>query len=45
MNHITIGAGVQHRNSIKLIGYIESDNYYGIYNSYFLELGYRLIIN
>jgi hypothetical protein len=45
MNHITFGAGVQHRNSIKLIGYIGSDNYHGIYNSYFLELGYRLIIN
>ena len=44
-HNLTIGAGVQHRNAVKLIGYIESDSYYGIYNSYFFEIGYRFIIN
>jgi len=43
-HNLTIGAGVQHRNAVKLIGYIKSDSYYGIYNSYFFEIGYRYII-
>ena len=43
-NNITLGVGIQHRNSIKLIGYIKSDNYYGIYNSYYVIMGYRFII-
>jgi len=43
-HNLTIGAGVQHRNTVKLIGYIKSDSYYGIYNSYFFEIGYRYII-
>ena len=43
-NYITIGSGVLHRNAIKMIGYINSKNYYGIYNGYFFEIGYRLRI-
>jgi len=43
-HNLTIGAGVQHRNAVKIIGYIKSDSYYGIYNSYFFEVGYRFII-
>jgi len=42
---LTLGAGVQHRNAAKIIGYIESDDYYGVYNSYFFEICYRLFIN
>jgi hypothetical protein len=41
---LSIGVGIQHRNSIKLIGYIESDNYYGIYNSYYFIFSYRILI-
>ena len=44
-HHITFIAGVQHRNAFKLIGYIKSDTYYGIYNSYFAGIGYRYIIS
>ena len=45
-HHLTIGAGMQHRNSIKIINYLEfKDTYYGIYNSYFFEIGYRIFIN
>jgi hypothetical protein len=43
-HNLTIGMGVQHRNAIKLFGYISSDSYYGIYNSYFFEVSYRYII-
>ena len=45
-HHLTIGAGLQHRNSIKIINYLNlKDTYYGIYNSYFFEIGYRIFIN
>ena len=43
-HNLTIGMGVQHRNAVKLFGYIKSDSYYSIYNSYFFEVGYRAII-
>ena len=45
-HHITIGAGLQHRNSIKIFNYLQfKDTYFGIYNSYFFEIGYRIFIN
>jgi hypothetical protein len=45
-NHnLTIGAGVQHRNTVKIFDYLKlNNNYYGIYNSYFFEIGYRNFI-
>ena len=43
-HNLIIGMGVQHRNAVKLFGYIKSDSFYGIYNSYFFEIGYRAII-
>jgi hypothetical protein len=43
-HNITIGAGVQHRNTIKLLDYANLVNYYGIFNSYFFEIGYRKFI-
>ena len=43
--YLTIGAGVQHRNSIKIFDYLKlNKNYYGMYNSYFFEIGYRKFI-
>jgi len=39
--HISFGAGVQHRNAIRIIGYIPSSTYYGAYNSWFFEVSYR----
>jgi hypothetical protein len=43
-HNITIGAGIQHRNAIKIFDYLNfNSNYYGIYNSYFFEIGYRFI--
>lgn len=43
--NITIGAGIQHRNCIKLFDYLDiSENYFKIYNSYFFEIGFRISI-
>ena len=44
-HYLTIGAGMQHRNSIAIFNYLNfMDSYYGIYNSYFFEIGYRIFI-
>jgi hypothetical protein len=44
--NITIGTGLQHRNAIKIFDYFNlNQNYYGIFNFYFFEIGYRIKIN
>jgi hypothetical protein len=44
-HNVTFGAGLRHRNALKIIGYLNLDSeYYNIYNSYFFEMGYRFII-
>jgi hypothetical protein len=43
-HNISLGAGLRHRNSLKMINWLNlDDSYYEIYNSYFFEIGYRLI--
>jgi len=43
-NYLTLGIGAQHRNALLLLGYLKSESYYGVYNSYYFVLGYRIII-
>ena len=43
-HHLTVGAGLLHRNTIKLINYVKFKNFYGIHNTYFFQVGYRFII-
>ncbi|QQO08757.1 hypothetical protein [Breznakiella homolactica] len=44
-NYLTIGFGILHRNAVKIIDYLNlNSDYYGIYNAYFFEIGYRIII-
>jgi hypothetical protein len=44
-HNLTFGAGLRHRNSIKIIDYLNLGNdYHRIYNSYFFEIGYRFIM-
>jgi len=40
-HYITAGAGLQHRNTIRLFNYLKWDNYYGIHNTWFFQIGYR----
>jgi hypothetical protein len=43
--NITFGAGLRHRNALKISNWLKlNDNYFKIYNSYFFEIGYRFII-
>ena len=43
-HNITFGAGLRLRNALRIIDYLNlGDNYYKDYNSYFFEIGYRLI--
>ena len=43
-HHISLGAGVRHRNAMKMINWMKlKDEYFNIYNSYFFEIGYRWI--
>ena len=44
-HNLTFSIGLRHRNSLRIINWLKlDDNYFKIYNSYFIEIGYRFII-
>jgi hypothetical protein len=43
-HNLTFGAGLRHRNAIRIINYLKLNNYYNVYNSCFFEIAYRFII-
>ena len=44
-HNVTFGVGLRHRNALRIINWLDlKDEYYDIYNSYFFEIGYRMIL-
>ena len=44
-HNLSLGAGLRHRNALRIIDYFNLNNsYYKVYNCYFFEIGYRIAI-